>query len=180
MKKKTKFFLFVLIIFLILVLFFSIFKQEKERKRNEEEIGLNLPNGVNIIEKDNLEIENNYSFNINKEETKNIELHNNILSIYEKDIFLPSYSFFVLDNKDELSLVNWLKEYNFNNNLLYFDQKEKKEFNNYEVYKIKVEGDPEHYNYYIDGKNFKIYIFSTALPDAFENVLNTFKVLKNN
>ncbi len=178
MKKNTKILLVFLVVLLIGILFFSVFREEKNKKENEEKINIIFPEGVEIMDENKINVQNDYIFEINNENLKKVNYKNNILSVYEENEFLPSYSFTVKDNLSNLNLLDWLNKYNQENNLLFFEQKELKNIEGQNVYKIQIEGDPEHYNYFIDGKNYKIYIFSTASPSDFEDILNTFKIIK--
>ena len=90
---------------------------------------------------------------------------------------IPSgFSIAVLENNDELSLENWLENYNKEVTLLFFEEKEKFELGSVSGYKIKHEGDPDHYIYYINGVD-KVYLVSTPYPEDYEGVVSTFKLL---
>lgn len=174
MKKNLKMFLLIVVCILILVLFYFVLKNKQKEDKN---FNLNLPDKVEINNKNELVVENNYLFKIT-DKTQKIEYKNNILAVYEED-FLPSYTFTILENKDNLSLIDWLDMYNQKYLLIYFENKEFKKIKDKELYKIKIEGDPESYNYYINGKNSKIYVFSTYLPEVFEKLLEDFNVIEN-
>lgn len=174
MNKNTKIFLFIVIIFFTGICSYFLVRQ---KNKSVETINFDLPLGVELNDQETLIIENDYSFKIEKDKITKIENKNDILAVYEKN-FLPVYTFSILNNLKNLTLIDWLEKYNQEYLLIYFDKKENKIINGKQIYKIKMEGDPEYYNYYIDGENSKVYIFSTISDSEFENILENFNIIE--
>jgi hypothetical protein len=89
---------------------------------------------------------------------------------------VPSFTVKILKNLKKLDIDSWLTEYNDNNWLMYYDEREKINYNDVEGYKVKEEGDPVIYSFYF-AKNDKIYIFSAPETENIDNIVKTFKTL---
>jgi len=181
MEPKHNLFIFVGILFLILIGYigYGLYTNSTTVPAEKDLVQADLPDGVEIVERDGARFL--------RDEGRGFEIETMSLDVNDRGRFLsfsedhssivPSgFSVAALENDDELSLESWLEKYDEEVGLLFFETREKFELGNVSGYKIKSEGDPDHYVYYINGGD-KVYLFSTPYPEDYEGVVSTFKLL---
>lgn len=132
-----------------------------------------LPEGVSIVERDGVrilrdervgyEMETPNSFRISFEDTR-LFYHDNS----PVPAVILGINFF--EKLPEDSLEDWLRKRHEAVYLLYYDEREVFELNNTYGYKIKTEGEVDHYVYYFINSD-KVLSISTPYSERFENII---------
>jgi hypothetical protein len=133
-----------------------------------------LPEGVSVVEKNGERILRDervgYEIRVNNEDIKNLD--GDIL-LFNSNIDKPfsDLAIFILDNQKKLNADQWILKYHEDNFLLYFDSREKIITNSgIEGYKVKEEGDPDHFSYHMVLGD-KVLMIDTPYPEKYESLI---------
>lgn len=173
----------ILIILILLLIAGGVFWWRQGQLKDQ------IPGGITLIKGDKDKIIKNekegYEIKIPKEliirgtETQFISLFKKE-AIPEKCILCPSeIDISTTEAPPNLSIEEWLEKEHKEAGFLYWDQREKITLpDKMTGYKIKEEGDPDHYNYYFAKEN-KIYIITALTESSFNEIIKNFVFLKS-
>ncbi len=133
-----------------------------------------LPEGMSVVEESGKRIlrDERAGYQLNIEDKKIVNNEGQSIFLYSNiNSLIPDLNLLVMDNQDNLNAEEWIEDFHKKYGLLYFDSKEKIKTNSgIEGFKVKEEGEIEHYSYHMILGN-KVLIIDTPFDKKYENLI---------
>ncbi len=133
-----------------------------------------LPDGVSVVEKNGERYLRDERVGYEIEILNNEVLNNQNTSLFLYSSFeneLPDINIFITDNPKKLNADEWIENFHEENYLLYFDSKKQIITQSGIMgYKVKEEGEIEHFSYHMILGD-KVIIIDTPFDDKYENII---------